>query len=80
MGISLRSYSEATAAQIDKAVRELIEMAFTKATEVLRLHRTLLDDFAKLLLEKETLTADELPQLPRPPEAIVGNSVTAEKY
>jgi cell division protease FtsH len=59
----MRSYSEETASRIDVAVRELVERAFEKATEVLGAHRQTLDETAKLLLEKETLLADELPSL-----------------
>ena len=58
---SVRNYSEETAAQIDAAVRKLIEAAFEKATAVLETHRGTLDETAKLLLTKETLSADELP-------------------
>mgnify|MGYP001822283384 FL=1 len=58
---SPRTYSEQTAWQIDEAVRELIRQAFEEATEILRQHRHLLDETAQKLLEKETLTADELP-------------------
>lgn len=38
-----------------------IDRAFDRATSILQSHRQLLDDTAKKLLEKETLTADELP-------------------
>ena len=58
---SPRSYSEQTAWQIDEAVRELIHLAFEQASEILRQHRSLLDETAQELLEKETLTADQLP-------------------
>ena len=58
---SPRSYSERTAWQIDEAVRELIHLAFEQASEILRQHRSLLDETAQELLEKETLTADQLP-------------------
>jgi cell division protease FtsH len=62
-GLFPRSYSEQTAWQIDEAVRELINQAFDRATSILEAHRQLLDDTARKLLEKETLTADELPSL-----------------
>ena len=62
-GLFPRSYSEQTAWQIDEAVRELIKQAFERATAILEMHRQLLDDTAQQLLEKETLTADELPSL-----------------
>ena len=60
---SARNYSEQTAAQIDTAVRELVKVAFEKATAVLETHRQTLDETAKLLLMKETLSADELPSV-----------------
>ena len=59
-----RSYSEQTAWQIDQAVRELSERAFAKATAILNVHRKLLDTTAAQLLEKETLSAAELPLIP----------------
>lgn len=57
-----RSYSEKTAAQIDEAIRNLISRAFAKATEILKKNRKILDDTAQKLLEKETLSAEELPR------------------
>ena len=56
-----RSHSEQTASQIDDAVRELIREAFEMATGILKRHDQMLHDTAGRLLEKETLTADELP-------------------
>lgn len=59
-----RRYSEETATTIDKAVRALIARAFERASAILLSRRSLLDETAKQLLEKETLLADELPALP----------------
>ena len=56
-----RNYSEKTAAIIDEAVRGLVEQAFDRATAVLERNRRLLDDTARELLARETLTAAELP-------------------
>jgi cell division protease FtsH len=64
-----RRYSEATAREIDIAVRERIDRIYHKATQILRDRRAELDRLAKKLLEKETLTADELPRPTPPPEA-----------
>lgn len=58
-----RNYSEETAWRIDEAVRELIEAAFEKASRILDTHRSLLDETATRLLVKETLSADELPDV-----------------
>ena len=64
-----RRYSEATAREIDVAVRERIDRIYHKATQILRDRRADLDRLAKKLLEKETLTAEELPRPTPPPEA-----------
>jgi len=58
-----REFSEETAREIDCAVRELVTAAFERALAVLRKHRKPLDEGARLLLEKETLTREELPAL-----------------
>ena len=64
-----RRFSEATAREIDVAVRERIDRTYQKALEILRARRGELESLAKKLLEKETLTADELPRPSPPPEA-----------
>ncbi len=58
-----RKFSEETARDIDRAVRKLIEAAFERATEILKTHRKLLGSTAKVLLERETLAADEIPHI-----------------
>ncbi|MBI4183465.1 MAG: ATP-dependent metallopeptidase FtsH/Yme1/Tma family protein [Proteobacteria bacterium] len=60
-----REYSEETAREIDCEVRRLVDEAVAKSTEILTRHRTELDEGAESLLEKETLTLDELPSLRR---------------
>jgi cell division protease FtsH len=55
-----REYGEATAEAIDRAVRALIEDAFQRAKGILTANRALLDQSAKELLTKETLSAEEL--------------------
>jgi cell division protease FtsH len=64
-----RRFSEDTAREIDVAVRERIDRAYQKALRILRDRRGELDRLAKKLLEKETLTAEELPKPTPPPEA-----------
>ncbi|HZA67018.1 MAG TPA: ATP-dependent zinc metalloprotease FtsH, partial [Geminicoccaceae bacterium] len=64
-----RRFSEDTAREIDLAVRERIDQAYQKATDILRGRRTEMEGLAKKLLEKETLTAEELPRPTPPPEA-----------
>jgi cell division protease FtsH len=64
-----RRFSEDTAREIDVAVRERIDRTYEKALKILRDRRAELDRLAKKLLEKETLTAEELPAPTPPPEA-----------
>ncbi len=59
-GLNKRDFSEETAREIDCAVRELINTAFKKATNILIQNRDVLENGAKMLLEKETLAETEL--------------------
>jgi ATP-dependent Zn protease len=84
-----RSYSEATAREIDCAVRETLDAAFSVATRILVRSRRVLEKGAKLLLQKETLDEAELEalrgELPGPapeqpahdPQKIVGLDAAA---
>ena len=54
------AYSDDTARQIDEAVRTIVDAAFEEATELLRVHRDLLDRSSEVLLDRETLAGDEL--------------------
>ena len=58
-----REYSEATAREIDVAVREIVSRAREKAVSVLRRERSTLERGAALLLEKETLSEADLAAL-----------------
>ena len=64
-----RRFSEDTAREIDVAVRERVDRAYQQALEILKKRRSELEALARKLLEKETLTADELPRPTPPPEA-----------
>jgi len=65
-----RAYSEETAREIDRAVREFVDAAFERATGLLRAKRAILEAGAKALLEKETLLEADLRALiGAPPEA-----------
>lgn len=57
---SERNYSEDTARHIDEAVRGLVDMAFSRATQALQARHDLLEQGARLLLERETLAEAEL--------------------
>jgi cell division protease FtsH len=60
-------YSQETAREIDIAVRALIDRAFERATRILTRHRAVLEDTATRLLAQETLSEEELPELPPEP-------------
>lgn len=55
-----RSYSEDTAREIDRAVREIVQSAFRESVGLLTQCRSLLEEGAALLLDKETLGEEEL--------------------
>ncbi len=57
---SERTYSEATAREIDRAVHDLIEAAFDRTVDLLTARRAILEEGARQLLEKETITEKEL--------------------
>jgi cell division protease FtsH len=57
--------AEETEREIDLAVRRLVQEAFDRAIEILTKRRDELNAGAKLLLEKETITADDFPALQR---------------
>ena len=58
-----RDYSEEIAAQVDAEVRSLVETAHHEAWEILVEYRDVLDEMVLQLLEKETLTKDEVAQI-----------------
>lgn len=64
--VSPREYSEETAAEIDRCIRDLTDHALQRAQEVLNRYRRQLDEGAERLLEKETLSSRDLPKLPAP--------------
>ena len=60
---SRRAYSEATAREIDAAVRQSVDGAYVRAREILSRNRTLLEHGAEQLLAQETLDESALKQL-----------------
>ena len=52
--------SQETAAKVDAAVQKLLSQSYVAATELLKNNRELLDEIALYLLNKETITGDEL--------------------
>ncbi|HYX64505.1 MAG TPA: ATP-dependent zinc metalloprotease FtsH [Burkholderiales bacterium] len=60
-----REYSEATAREIDVAVREIVEAVYQKARAILLREKALLERWAERLLQKETLGDSELAEMQR---------------
>jgi len=58
-----RDFSEETAATIDDEVRRLVEEAYRRAKVVLTENRPVLDQLAQMLIERETVDAEELQEL-----------------
>ncbi len=63
IGVSQKEYSEASAREIDVAIRGLIDEAYGRAKEILTKNSKDLKTGAKLLLERETITPDDFPPL-----------------
>ena len=61
--VAERDFSEETAAMIDEEVRQLVDVAYRRAKEVLTSNRHVLDQLAQMLVEKETVDAEELQEL-----------------
>jgi cell division protease FtsH len=55
-----RDFSNETAAAIDEEVRNYVDQAYSRAKKVLQENRHILDKLADMLMEKETVEADEL--------------------
>ena len=58
-----RDFSEETAAMIDREVSDLVDVAYKRATKVLVDNRSVLDELAEMLVEQETVDAEELQEL-----------------
>lgn len=58
-----RDFSNATAAAIDEEVHQFVDQAYKRAKEVLVNNKYILDKLAAMLIEKETVDAEELQEL-----------------
>jgi cell division protease FtsH len=58
-----RDYSEATAQEIDREVRRLVDEGYNRAKELIIKHRDKVELIAKALLEYETLDGDQVKEL-----------------
>jgi len=66
-----RSYSEQTAREIDASIKSIVDEAFRRTVNLLKAQREILDRGARLLLEHETLSEDDLATL-REPQPVAG--------
>ena len=57
------AYSEETAMTIDEEMHSIINAAHDRATKILTDNRVILDNMARVLIEKETIYADEVDML-----------------
>jgi cell division protease FtsH len=55
-----KNYSEEKAGQIDEEVTRFVEEAHQRVREILSAHRSVLDDLARLVSQKEVVQGDEL--------------------
>ena len=69
-----RDFSEDTAAAIDEEVSSLVDEAYKRAKDVLTGNRAVLDELADMLVEKETVDAEELQEL------LISRDVTVASY
>jgi cell division protease FtsH len=58
-----RDYSDSVAADIDSEVRALIELAHDEAWEILVEYRDVLDSMVLELMEKETITREDMDRI-----------------
>ena len=58
-----KDYSERTAQEIDAEIRLLVEQGVSRSREIVLKHREELEKLAQALLEKETLSAEEVAEI-----------------
>ena len=58
-----KNYSEAKAAQIDDEIERFVDEAHQRVRKILSERRTVLDDLARLLSQKESVQGEELRQM-----------------
>ncbi|GAB4244685.1 MAG: ATP-dependent zinc metalloprotease FtsH [Candidatus Methylacidiphilales bacterium] len=78
-----RSYSEATAEEIDSEVRSLVNEAYNRAKDLILTHKDKVQAIAEALIEYETLDGKQVEEIVRtgrmsnPPPKNIGSPVTA---
>ncbi len=70
-----RDFSEDTAATIDVEVSELVDTAYRRATKVLSDNRSVLDEMASMLIERETIDTEDIQDLLNRSEVKVANYI-----
>ncbi|NJO21051.1 MAG: ATP-dependent zinc metalloprotease FtsH, partial [Spirulinaceae cyanobacterium RM2_2_10] len=75
-----RDFSEETASTIDDEVRQLVDAAYDRAKLVLVNNRHVLDQLARMLVEKETVDAEELQNLLDTNEVTMARSLSSPLY
>ena len=71
----MECFSEDTAATIDVEVSELVDVAYKRATKVLTDNRTVLDEMAQMLIERETIDTEDIQDLLNRSEVKVANYI-----
>jgi cell division protease FtsH len=77
----LRDYSEHTARQIDSETKNFVEEAFARALEILTENRDIVERLSELLLDKETVSSEEICEMLselRPGEVFPGLAMKTE--
>ncbi len=72
---STRDFSEDTAATIDVEVSELVDVAYKRATKVLKDNRKVLDEMALMLIERETIDTEDIQDLLNRSEVKIANYI-----
>ena len=80
-GRSYMDCSNDTSALVDQEVKKILSQCYEEAKQTLRDNRGLLDDISALLLEKETITGEEMMAIINPPavEETPAEEVPAEE-
>jgi cell division protease FtsH len=73
-----KSFSDATAQRLDKAIREIIETQLDEALTLIRANRAGLEKLVAALLEKETLDTSEVIEILGPPIRSDSGTVISE--
>jgi len=66
-----RDYSEATAQRIDQAIKNIVENSHRQAQRILKENIELLHKLAKALLEKESLSGEEIDRILNPKTPVI---------